>query len=130
MPKRDTAQRRAIQAAIASVEHPLTPADILDAAQREVPALGIATVYRALKELVLEGEVVGVDLPGEATRYERAGKDHHHHFHCRRCGTVFEAEGCTAALNKLVPPGFVVEAHEVILYGRCAKCSRARAATR
>ena len=122
MPK-STAQRRAIQATFDRTEHPLTPAEVLQEAQRDVPALGIATVYRALKELAEDGIVVSVDLPGEATRYERSGKKHHHHFHCRSCGRVFEAEGCTATLHKLLPKGFTLESHEVVLYGRCSQCN-------
>lgn len=122
---KNTAQRRAIQATFDRTEHPLTPAEVLDLAQRDVPAMGIATVYRALKELVQDGAVAGVELPGQATRYERAGKKHHHHFHCRACGGVFEAEGCTATLHKLLPRGFTLEDHDVVLYGRCSACARA-----
>src|SRR5258708_11179952 len=47
-------------------------AEILGAAQREVPAIGLATVYRNIKQLMEAGEVQAVDLPGEATRYERS----------------------------------------------------------
>ncbi|PCO29941.1 transcriptional repressor, partial [Escherichia coli] len=36
---------------------PLLPAEILGAAQREVPAIGLATVYRNIKQLMEAGEV-------------------------------------------------------------------------
>jgi hypothetical protein len=44
--ERNTRQRSAIRDAIAQAERPLLPQEVLDAAQRAVPGLGIATVYR------------------------------------------------------------------------------------
>lgn len=105
---------------------PLTPHEILGKAQAEVPNLGMATVYRTLKGLIDDGEIIGVDIPGEPQRYERAGKEHHHHFSCRGCGRMFEMDGCPKGLDLLVPNGFVMEDHEVFIYGRCAECSAKR----
>ena len=93
------------------------------AAQRHLPGLGIATVYRTLKSWLEEGSLVQVDLPGEPPRYEATGKQHHHHFHCRACDRVYELEGCPDGLKSLTPAGFSLESHEVVLYGRCATCA-------
>ena len=70
-----------------------------------------------------EGALTQVELPGEAPRYETAGRQHHHHFHCRACDRVFELEGCPEGLRGLIPTGFSLESHEVVLYGRCAACA-------
>lgn len=121
-PKRDTQQRRAIRAAIDEANRPLSPREVLDSAKRTSPGLGIATVYRTLKTWVEEGGLTQVDLPGEAPRYEATGKQHHHHFHCRSCDRVYELFGCPENLRSLTPAGFTLEAHEVVLYGRCAAC--------
>ncbi|NUN95068.1 MAG: transcriptional repressor, partial [Candidatus Omnitrophica bacterium] len=86
------------------------------------PGLGIATVYRTLKSLLEEGSVVAVEMPGQALRYEAAGKEHHHHFHCRGCGRVFEVEGCPTGIGRLTPPGFRLEGHEIVLHGLCPDC--------
>lgn len=120
--ERDTVQRRAIREVFFRVERPLSPQEILEKAQREVPQLGIATVYRSLKAFTEQGWLQAVDLPGEPQRYERAGKDHHHHFSCNECGRMFEMEGCPADLQALVPPGFRMDNHEVFIYGLCADC--------
>ena len=88
--ERDTRQRRAIRRVLETSGRPLSPKEVLAGAHRSVPGLGIATVYRNLKALVEEGLLVAVALPGEAARYEPAGKDHHHHFRCRRCDRLFE----------------------------------------
>jgi Fur family transcriptional regulator, ferric uptake regulator len=123
MTKRDTQQRRAIRAAIDDANRPLSPREVLDSARRGSPGLGIATVYRTLKTWVEEGGLTQVDLPGEPPRYEVTGKQHHHHFHCRSCDRVYELQGCPEGLRALTPPGFSLESHEVVLYGRCAECA-------
>lgn len=120
--ERDTSQRRAIRKVLQDAGRPLSPAEVLQKAQRLVPRLGIATVYRTIKGLTDQGTLVAVELPGEPQRYEIAGKSHHHHFSCRACGRVFELEGCPGNLARLVPQGFVMEDHELFLYGRCKDC--------
>lgn len=120
---RSTRQRRAIQKAFERASRPLGPKEVHDAAVDEVPGLGIATVYRTIKELVDLGGIVPVDLPGESTRYELSGKHHHHHFRCRSCDRVFEIEACIQNFRADVPAGFRLEDHEIVLYGLCAECA-------
>lgn len=121
--ERNTHQRRAIEKALADANRPLGPLEILEAAKAHTSSLGIATVYRALKGLTEEGKLTTVALPGGSVRYELAGKEHHHHFHCRACEGVFEVETCGFDLSHWNPGGFHVEHHEVILYGLCASCA-------
>ena len=120
--ERDTQQRRAIRAAFEEAGRPLSPQEVLDIAKRRSPGLGIATVYRTIKSLAEVGALTQVDLPGETPRFETTGKTHHHHFHCRTCDRVYELEGCPEGLARMTPAGFSLEAHEVVLYGRCASC--------
>ena len=124
-PARRTRQRDAIAQAMADAARPLSPAEILAAARRRVRSLGQATVYRTVAQLVESGEVVAVDLPGQAPRYELAGAAarHHHHFHCDSCDRVFDIHGCAAGIESLAPRRFVVARHEVVLYGRCPECA-------
>ncbi|NUZ06690.1 Fur family transcriptional regulator [Piscinibacter koreensis] len=120
--ERNTRQRAAIREAIAQADRPLLPLEVLEAAQLQAPGLGIATVYRNLKALVQEGELQPVSLPGENLRYELFGRPHHHHFQCAQCNRVFEVHACPGDLSKLAPAGFVVDDHELTLYGRCKEC--------
>mgnify|MGYP001627224607 CR=1 FL=1 len=120
--ERSTRQRQAIREVMRELNRPLSPSEVLEAARRKVPGLGIATVYRTLKGLVEEGSAVPVELPGEAPRYELSGKTHHHHFHCTLCGKVFELEGCPGDFSFMLPKGFKTEKHEIVLYGRCSEC--------
>jgi Fur family ferric uptake transcriptional regulator len=121
--QRETRQRRAIRKTFEEAGHPLSPKELLDAARSQVDGLGIATIYRNLKSLQDDGWIVSVDLPGEPSRYEIAGKDHHHHFHCRSCDRVYEVEGCPGNLRSVTPDGFHLESHEFVLYGLCEGCA-------
>ena len=123
--ERNTRQRGAIRRVFSVLHRPLSPVEVLTAAQSEVPSMGIATVYRTIKTLVEEGEIMSIDVPGESPRYEVAHLGHHHHFHCRTCDKVYEVDGCPADIQKLAPSGFVTEGHEVMLFGRCTTCKAA-----
>lgn len=128
--ERTTRQRDAIRQALVQAGRPLLPTEILAAAQAEVPALGIATVYRNLKQLAEAGEIQSVELPGEAPRFEPGGHHHHHHFSCTVCHRVFDVHACPGDMQKLAPPGFAVERHELTLYGRCGECAAPRSGRR
>lgn len=122
MMERNTRQRAAILDAISQARRPLLTREVLQSAQRALPSLGIATVYRNLKALLAEGQLKVVDLPGENPRFEMAGGQHHHHFQCTRCQRVFDVDACPGDLSGLAPPGFAVEDHDLTLYGRCKDC--------
>jgi Fur family ferric uptake transcriptional regulator len=121
--ERSTRQRTAIAQALAAVGQPLLPQELLLEAQKTVPSLSLATVYRNLKGLVEDGVVDAVSLPGQATRYESHRHHHHHHFHCKSCHKVFDIDACPGDLGHLLPPGYRLEAHELTFYGRCAACA-------
>lgn len=121
--QRDTKQRQAIRKAFTDADRPLGPTEVLDLAGEHVDGLGQATVYRAIKAFIDEGWLIPVELPGEPARYELADKGHHHHFRCRTCGSVFDLVGCVKGLEKLLPKGFKLEDHEILLYGLCDSCA-------
>ena len=124
--ERNTTQRRVIRKVIQAAARPVGPQEILEGCQEELPGLGIATVYRAVKSLVDEGWITTVDLPGEPSRYELAKMPHHHHFHCKTCGKVYDIEGCNHDVAHMVPKEFDVESHEIVFYGRCPPCAKPR----
>jgi Fur family ferric uptake transcriptional regulator len=121
--RRNTQQRAAILNALEEIGRPLTAEEIHAEARKRARGLGIATVYRNLRTMLDEERLETVDLPGEPSRYEVAGKDHHHHFVCNRCDRVFEIENCSSNVQEMTPRGFKLERHEVILYGRCPDCA-------
>jgi Fur family ferric uptake transcriptional regulator len=124
--ERQTRQRQAIRDAIGDAGVPLSPREILAHAKSRVNGIGMATVYRTLKLLADAGVVQTVEIPGEAPRYELAGKGHHHHFYCKGCGKVFEVDGCPGDFSELTPRGFRLDEHELVLFGKCAGCAISR----
>lgn len=128
--ERTTKQRNAMLEAMKQAQRPLTPQELLAYAQKSVPALGIATVYRNLKLLLQEEHIKRVELPGEASRYElsQCAHEHHHHFLCTTCGRAFDIYGCAQDFAVLAPAGFEVCEHEITLYGFCDQCKAKKAA--
>lgn len=126
--RRGTRQRQAIRRAFERAAGPLSPREVHDVAGAEVEGLGLATVYRALRRLEEEGFIEPVPVPGEGVRYERAGRNHHHHFHCEACDRIFDLDACRLPpdLGLSTPPGFLPKRHEVIVHGRCPDCRRKR----
>jgi Fur family ferric uptake transcriptional regulator len=122
MAQRHTRQRSAIETLFSNVHRPLSPNEVYELARREVPRLGIATVYRALNDLVSEKQLRRVDLPGQSSRYEKADLKHHHHFHCHVCDRVFDLDGCLLKHELDLPKGYLVEQHDITLTGKCPDC--------
>lgn len=121
--ERNTRQRGAIRRAFLQANRPLGTGEVLDVARQEVAGLGIATVYRNIRALVDEGWLVTVALPDEPPRYELQGKEHHHHFRCRGCARVFDVRTCASGIAEMLPSGFRLEAHDILLQGLCPECA-------
>ena len=131
--ERNTRQREAVLDADERGGRALTPPEILELARESVPTLNLSTIYRQIGALQDEARLVKVLLPGQAARYEPVcgqghgdAGHHHHHFHCRVCDRVFALHACPGPMQELAPAGFVVEAHEITLRGRCAACGEGR----
>jgi Fur family ferric uptake transcriptional regulator len=120
--KRMTRQRQAIFDCFETSTGPLSVEELLKLAADAVPHLNLATVYRNLKILVEEKMIAPVDLPGQSTRYERIGLQHHHHFLCHNCNKLFDVEGCPQGISRLVPKGFKLTSHTITLEGYCKEC--------
>ena len=121
--KRKTSQRAALENVFKREDRPLGVEEILKLGRELVGSLNQATVYRNLKHMVETGHLRQISHPVLGTLYEKSGKGHHHHFHCRVCDRVFELPGCalnneTAALKE-----FITEDHEIFLFGVCPSCA-------
>jgi Fur family transcriptional regulator, ferric uptake regulator len=121
--ERNTRQREVIKQVFESEARPLNPLEILDLAKVSLSRVSLATVYRAIKELIEEKWLTPVKIPGQSFYYEKDRHHHHHHFYCESCSKVFEVEGCVP-VKSLTPKGFSLESHEILLSGRCPACVR------
>jgi Fur family ferric uptake transcriptional regulator len=123
--KRQTRQRDIILKVLQESRGPLAVQEIHGRAQQTLSGLGIATVYRTLKLLRESEQIEELTLPNGETRYELTGLEHHHHFQCRRCHQVFDLRICPLAIPRgtTFPGDFLVETHDVTLYGVCPECA-------
>jgi len=120
---RATQQRKAIYNALVDSGRPLSVNELFELAKNEVSGLGIATVYRNLKALQEEERIIQVDIPGQPPRWEMVPANHHHHFLCRMCDRLFEIEGCPEKIKQLLPKGYILEKHDILLHGQCNTCA-------
>ncbi len=119
-----TPQRHALLEAIADWRGSFTVVELYDRARKRRPGLGLATAYRTVE--LLRGSGLVRPLPGEGRpAYVRCRPGHHHHLVCLSCGAVEETELCAAppAAELKRRYGFAAEAHEVDIYGTCARCA-------
>ena len=125
--QRQPRQRDSILKVLADADGPLSVPEIHTLARKKIP-LGIATVYRTISLLLSTNEVQSVILPSGETRYESADLGHHDHFQCRKCQHVFDLSVCPLHLasGTIIPGGFLVESHEMTLFGLCPKCARGK----
>lgn len=121
--QRKTSQRTAIEQVFLDEDRPLSIGEILRLGRTRVESLNQATVYRNLKLLADSGWLRQINHPTMGPLYERTGKAHHHHFHCRDCNRVFELPGCSLNHEDAAPEGFIVEDHDIFLFGVCPSCA-------
>jgi len=125
---RRSRRREAILEVLSSEHGHLNAEQIHKAAQRRLPGLGIATVYRALKCLCGCGKVSEFIPADGVARYEPAGdRAHHDHLICTACGAFIEA--VDSEIERLqerlaARHGFAIASHRLEIYGLCRSCAK------
>lgn len=104
-----------------------TVEELWDMVLKREPAVGRATVFRAveiLQELQLLDRIEFADGSHRFRFCHEAGQ-HHHHITCSGCGKVTAVQTCLsveqiAAVANMAD--FAIEGHRLEFFGRCAKC--------
>lgn len=115
---RSTRQRHAIKRAFEHAKRPLGPKEVLDLACSEVNNLGIATVYRNIKTMLEQGELMSVEIPGQPARYYLPMAEKHPLFLCHKSNRAFflDPKSVKVQLTNL-PKNFHAEHSEVVVHG-------------
>lgn len=86
--------------------------------------LGLATVYRALKHLQLQGVVQARSLPNGEAAYSLVSEEKHY-VTCVKCGTSVPLTHCPIdeqTLPQAIAPRFKIFYHTLEFFGLCSPC--------
>ena len=103
-----------------------TVEDLWQELRKVEPAIGRATVYRAVEKLVNMGLLARIEF-ADGTHHYRVcgGNQHHNHLTCTQCHRVVDIDLCLPA-DQFTTIGkqadFVIEGHSLTLFGRCKNC--------
>ncbi|MGE5415167.1 MAG: Fur family transcriptional regulator [Acidobacteriota bacterium] len=124
-----TRQRKVIMTVLETSQgHHLTAEEIHQEVRKELPGVGLATVYRTL-EMLARLEIIHKGSFDEGKhRYELYEKEghFHHHFICLACGQIIEVRDDLLHVleNEMEKKGFRITDHRLKLYGYCPKCGQ------
>ena len=120
-----TPQRMIVLEAVEASDHHISAEEIHTKAHARYPYMNISTVYRTLELLKELGLVAETDLGGGRLVYHPAGKAHHHHLVCRKCGKVQDIdEAVFEHLRDEIRQkyGFDAVFEHMGIFGTCESC--------
>jgi Fe2+ or Zn2+ uptake regulation protein len=121
--RRVTRPRLAVYRSLTALGGHRSAEDVVAALRAAGERLPRASVYNALEALRGAGVVMQARADAGAALYEAAAT-WHHHFVCRRCGSITDVPCATGTKPCLHPdlPGVEVDEAEVIYHGLCPQC--------
>jgi len=125
-----TPQRLAVLRAVASRPHG-TADEIEVLVRADIGTVSRQAVYDSLSTLASNGLLRRIQPAGSPARYEDRVGDNHHHLVCRACGRTLDVDcavGHRPCLQAADDHGFIIDEAEVVYWGYCPACRRARRA--
>lgn len=129
-PRRTRSQDRIIEV-LKSLNRSISAQDLYVELRHRNLSMGLATVYRALEALKLEGSVQARVVAGSEALYSLVQEDRHH-LTCVQCGGSIPIDGCPVheleeQLHKSYQ--FKIYYHMLEFFGLCTQCQTANAAS-
>lgn len=125
--RRNTWQKAAVKHALSEATGFVSAQQLHLVLKNHGSSIGLATVYRALNDLVSQGEADSLQsMEGEFV-FRACGEGHHHHLICRNCGKTVEIEAErveTWADQVAAAHGFSDPSHTVDIFGTCGPCQK------
>ena len=124
MVTRYSKQREALIEILKSTDTHPTADWLYSQLRKQFPNVSLATVYRNLRQLSEQGEILALLSNSEPEHYDGCTKDHYH-FMCSKCGAVKDLEiEVLSDLNSEVSKktGFEISRHSLMFYGICRDC--------
>jgi len=122
-----TRQRKAILRELKKLKTHPTADEFYEHIRKRTPKISIASVYRNLEVLSLEGHVQKIECAGSQMRFD-GDISHHHHLRCLKCGRIldFDPEGADIldkSLGEIRKLNKDVSGYKIEFTGQCGKCS-------
>jgi Fur family ferric uptake transcriptional regulator len=125
--KRNTWQKDAVMHALTEAKGFVSAQQLHLVLKQHGSTIGLATVYRALTELVSLGKADSLQSNDGETLYRDCSTHHHHHLICENCGVTIEIEAEAAekwASKVAKDHGFTQVTHTIDIFGLCRECSK------
>ena len=119
-----TKQKEAILKVVRSTTSHPTADWIHNEVRKEIPDISLGTVYRNLRLLRKNGEILELDSGSNSSRFD-GNRDNHYHFKCEKCGCIFDVdEPVYREMDERIAQktGFKVLYHRLEFRGLCKKC--------
>jgi len=124
MTYRNTIQKQLVLETVRSMTNHPTAEEIYGKITMQHPTISKGTVYRNLNLLADQGEILRVQIPNAADRFD-FNTAHHYHVRCQHCGKVFDVsipyfENLEKNINQT--DGFLLLSHDIVFSGICPSC--------
>ena len=100
--------------------HP-TADQIYNGLKEKNPSLSKTTVYNSVETLEGHGLIQSLTISGSELRYDFRN-DMHHHFLCKKCGTIIDIDIECPNIGKMLESGHKIEEVHGYFKGICKKC--------
>lgn len=124
-----TKPRRAIVDIVLNSQKALGPRQIYDLARRDLPRIGLVTIYRTLDVLEKTGMTERIHNGDHCRAVSPALPGHNHVLICSTCGNAvrFDGEDLSALFSKITDKtGYLIHGHLLQLFGNCPECQKGK----
>jgi Fe2+ or Zn2+ uptake regulation protein len=97
--------------------------EIYTSLKKKHPSLSRTTVYNSMEILEKNRIVQAITISGSELRYD-INEGLHHHFLCKRCGTIFDIDIACPNVDKTLQDGHYVEEVHGYFKGICKDCQK------
>ena len=125
MIRKKTKQKSAILRSLWGTNSHPTADWIYNEVRKEIPNVSLGTVYRNLRLLKNEGEILELEFAGHLSRYD-GNTTPHYHFRCVKCGRVIDLDNSvneTLNTSTSKKTGLQILYHIIEFRGHCRDCA-------
>lgn len=123
--KRNTIQRNMVLEAVNMLRSHATADEIYAYIAKDYSAITRGTVYRNLNLLSESGQILKIEVPGGADRYDHQCHNHYH-VKCDKCGKIYDVDmEYLTNLEQSISNthGFKFSGHTIMFSGTCPHCN-------